>query len=125
MATKRRVKTTPISIRLTEEEKNRLTLEAGHLSLSDFVRFKLFGTEQSLRRDPVPQTNARALAHVLAALGQSELAPTLREMMMAARVGALPVTDETERAIQMACAATVQMKANLLSALGAREGRSP
>ena len=125
MAKRKRPKTTPISIRLTAEEKTRLETDAGCRSLSDHVRAKVLGETAKTRNTKTPTTNARQLAHVLAALGQSDLAPSLRELLSAVRVGALPVTPETECAIQAACQATLQIRATLMSALGLKEGGTP
>lgn len=45
-----------------------------------------------------------------------------REMLKAARVGALPVTPETEAAIRSACSATLDIRQRLMVALGLIEG---
>lgn len=118
MARRKQDKTTPISIRVTEEEKRTLQRAAGRRSVSDYVRARVFGGEARLRAVPAPNTNARELAHILAALGHSELAPTLRELLKAARIGALPATPETEDAIRSACDATLEMRSALMNALG-------
>jgi hypothetical protein len=122
MSFKRGPKTTPVSIRLTEEERSRLVAEAGKRTLGEYIRTRLFNGESRPRRVQMPTTNARELAHVLAALGQSDLAPMLREMLKAARVGALPVTQETEAAIRSACTATLGIRQRLMVALGLMEG---
>lgn len=114
--------TRPFAIRLTEEERGRLVAEAGKRTLGEYVRIRLFNGDSRPRRVQMPTTNARELAHVLAALGQSDLAPLLREMLKAARVGALPVTQETEAAIRTACAAVLEIRQRLMVALGLIEG---
>ncbi len=118
MAKRKQDKTTPISVRVTAEEKLQLQRAAGRSSLSDFIRARVLGAEARLRASPTPNTNARELAHILAALGHSELAPTLRELLKAARIGALPATPETEEAIRSACDATLEMRSALMNALG-------
>lgn len=122
MPTIRGPKTTPVSIRLTEEERSRLVAEAGKRTLGEHIRTRLFNGESRPRRVQMPKTNARELAHVLAALGHSDLAPMLREMLTAVRVGALPVTQETEAVIRSACTATLEIRQRLMIALGLIEG---
>lgn len=122
MATTRTPKTTPVSIRLTDEERTRLSAHAGERSLSDYIRERLFGGDAQPRREKPPAPAARDLAHILAKLGQSELGPSLREIARAARAGALPVSPELEETIRSACHATVQLRADLMQALGLKEG---
>lgn len=122
MPSKRGPKTTPVSIRLTEEERSRLVAEAGKRTLGEYIRTRLFNGESRPRRWQEPKTDARQLAHVLAMLGQSDLAPMLREMLQAARVGALPVNQETEEAIRSACNATLEIRQRLMVGLGLIEG---
>jgi hypothetical protein len=118
MAPREGAKTAPVSIRLSPEERTRLQADAGQRSLSDYIRARLFNGASRSRNVPTPTTNARQLAHILAALGQSELAPCLKGLLEAARIGALPVTPETEDALQSACRATIQMRADLIKAIG-------
>jgi hypothetical protein len=110
--------TKPISIRLTPEERGRLEAWAGRRSLSDYVRARLFNDEVRGRRIHIPKNDARDVAQVLAKLGQSELAASLRELREAARNGALPVTPETEHSIRAACEAVDQLRLKLIRALG-------
>ncbi|PZN92609.1 MAG: hypothetical protein DCF30_22835 [Hyphomicrobiales bacterium] len=117
-----RERTRPFAIRLTEAERSRLVAETGKRTLGEYVRMRLFNSESRPRRVQMPTVSARDLAHVLAALGQSDLAPMLREMLKAARVGALPVTQETETAIRSACAAVLDIRQRLMVALGLIEG---
>jgi uncharacterized protein (DUF1778 family) len=120
MAKTKKDKTTPISVRVTTEEKHQLQQAAGRSSVSDYVRMRIFSGDARLRAAPAPTTNMRQLAHILAALGHSELAPTLRKLLKAARIGALPASPETEEAIRNACDATIEMRSALMSALGLR-----
>jgi uncharacterized protein (DUF1778 family) len=118
MAKRKQDKTAPISVRVTAEEKLRLQRAAGRSSLSDYIGARVLVAEARLRASPAPNTNERQLAHVLAALGHSELAPTLRELLKAARIGALPATPETEETIRSACDATLEMRSALMNARG-------
>jgi hypothetical protein len=114
--------TQPISIRLTQEERSLLIQRAGDAGLSAYVRQRIFGAgrRQSFPRNPAAST--RDLAHVLALLGSTELAGSLRELSYAASIGALPVLPETERAINEACLAVDEMRSALIEALGLKGG---
>src|SRR5688572_29055181 len=99
----------PFSLRLTPEERQQLEIQAGGLSLAAYVKARLF---QSERRTPSSKSRTRgkfcikdhkALAEVLAKLGASRLASNLNQLAKAANSGSLPVTPETENALQAAC----------------------
>ena len=115
-------KTMPVSIRLSAGERSRLEADAGTKSLSDHIRARLFGGAARERRVQTTTANARQLAHILAALGASELGPNLRELVHAARIGALPVTPDTVQALTAACTATIEIRNGLMTALGLIEG---
>lgn len=115
-------KTMPVSIRLSADERSQLEADAGTKSLSDYIRARLFGGAARARRVQSTTSNARQLAHILAALGASELGPSLRELVRAARIGALPVSPDTVEALTAACTATVEIRNGLMTALGLVEG---
>lgn len=114
----------PFSIRLTDDEKRLLVSRAGKLPLGTYVReLILDGKGRAARRRAAnPIKDHEALARVLAALGQSELAASLSHLAKAARIGALPVVPETEEEIKRACAAVIAMRSDLMRALGLTEG---
>ncbi|WP_173043387.1 hypothetical protein [Bosea sp. ANAM02] len=114
----RKEPTRPVSIRLTEEERSRLVAEAGKRTLGEHIRTRLLNGENRPRRWQEPKADSRQLAHVLAMLGQSDLGPMLREMLHAARVGALPITPDTEAALQSDSSAILDIRRKLMVALG-------
>jgi len=122
MPTGKTDKTTPVSIRLSADERSRLEAEAGRRSLSEYIRARLFGEDRRVRDIPAPKIEARQLAHVLAVLGQSELAPSLRELLRAVQIGDLPAPDKIEASLTSACAATLEIRRHLMVALGLVEG---
>ncbi len=122
MTTGRKERTAPVSIRLSAEERSRLEAEAGRLTLSEHIRARLFGEDRRARRIPAPKIEARQLAHVLAMLGQSELVPSLRELLRAVQIGDLPASEEIEAGLATACAATMEIRRTLMVALGLVEG---
>lgn len=122
MTPSRKEKTTPVSIRLSADERSRLEAEAGRRSLSEYIRTRLFGENRRVRAIPAPKIEARQLAHVLAVLGQSELAPSLRELLRAVQIGDLPAPEKIEESLVTACAATMEIRRHLMIALGLVEG---
>ena len=63
----------------------------------------------------------KALAEVLAKLGASRLSSNLNQLAKAANSGSLPVTPETENALQAACRDIRAVKRLLMTALGIQE----
>lgn len=114
--------TRPISLRLSDEERVRLVADAGRRSVSAYIRMQLFGSEARKRAIRVPVAGDIQIARILAELGRAELAANLHDLAEAVRIGALPVTPETEHAIRSACEAVERMRADLLHALGLRRG---
>lgn len=122
--------TKPFSIRLTEDEKRLLLERAGKLPLGTYIRGLILegpatAPRRRARRTRNPMKDHEALARVLAALGQSRIANNLNQLAVAANIGALPVTPETENDIGEACAAVVAMRRDLMRALGFAEGDRP
>lgn len=118
----------PISLRLTEAERTHLEAQATDGNLSAFIRHRLFApTEQVSRREVRnPRVDERQVAQVLAYLGASELASSLRDLAVAATSGALPCSPETEQLLTSSCASIADLRNALMNALGLfeREPRS-
>ena len=115
----------PVSVRLSEEEYARLQRDAGTLSMAAYIRLKVFEKEETAprrkpytRKQPSPSSELKVLGHMLGGLGKSEIASNLDDLAKAARIGALPVSTETEREIQAACLAIQDIRLHLISALG-------
>lgn len=111
----------PICLRLTVSERERLIAAAGNRSMSAYIRSRLFEAED--RRRPVrrPQADQLLLGQVLAQLGRSDIVVGIRELGEAARVGALPVSPESETAIRTACQHVTELRTMLVRALGLLE----
>ncbi len=109
----------PVSIRFTDAERQRLTREAGSRPLGTYIREKLLGAADT-PRSPVraPARDAELLGRILGQLGQSEIAASLNRLAQAATNGSLPVTPEVEDEIRCACAAMLDLRVQLLRALG-------
>jgi len=113
----------PFSLRLSFDEKQKLIEDAGRQSISAYIKSRLFDPDASVKqaRGLNPVKDQKALAQLLGMLGASRIAKNLDGLADAARVGALPLGDETEKAIKRACDDVRIMRRFLLAALGIRE----
>nr|GGI00881.1 hypothetical protein GCM10011355_30220 [Aquisalinus luteolus] len=92
-------------------------------SLSAFARERIFGRKsfnnsagsRSIHPDKV------AMAQALALLGKSRMSESFNALAESARIGALPVHEETEKAINEACKQVAYIKSLLMAALGIKE----
>lgn len=105
---RRKVKSKPFSIRLTDSERAQLEREAGSKPLAVYMRSKLLSNDKP------------TLARLLASLGSSDLSRSMRDIAAAARNGSFEETPETLLSLQAACAAIEDMRTTLLRALGLR-----
>lgn len=109
-----------MTLRLTEDELDRLKKAAAGVSVSSYIRGKLFGKDVSLRktRRRNPVKNDEALAQVLGKLGQSRIANNLNQIAYEANCGSLLMDEETEQEIKLACARIAWIRVKLIEALG-------
>lgn len=110
----------PFSLRLTFEERTALDAAAGGQPLSRYIRKQMLG-DLAAKRKPYgkfPVKDQKALARVLAKLGQTRLANNLNQLAKAVNSGSLPVTPETEDFLREACQDVQQIRADLIQALG-------
>lgn len=111
----------PFSLRLTTEEKAELLDRAGSMPLGAYIRSRLLENEQSPRRTSKrPVKDEQALGRLLGELGKARLANNLNQLAKAAHTGSLPVTRETEQALEEACRDVRWMRDTLIVALGLR-----
>ena len=116
----------PFSIRFTEEERERLRRNADKLSLSAYIRQRLFG-DAAIPRKPRyrrkqrrPAMGCQSVARLLGTFGQSELATGMIALALAAQSGALPVTPELSDKLDAACGDIRDMRIALIAALGGK-----
>lgn len=117
-------KSKPFSVRLTPEERALLETRAGALSLGEYIRECLLGKQRrksKSSRNQFPTKDKQALAKVLALLGRSSLGSSMNKLADAARLGSLPVSEETEQLLQRACADIATIKSLIMKALGIQE----
>jgi hypothetical protein len=110
----------PFSLRLSFDERAQLEADAAGMSLGAYIRWKLFDSESPppRHRGKAPVKDQKALAAVMAQLGQSRLANNLNQLARQANQGTLPVTPDTEAALLEAAADIAAMRQALLQALG-------
>lgn len=89
---------------------------AGGRSVSAYVREQLFARDAGARKP-----NRNELAQVLGKLGASGVAVSVNELARLAKLGALPVGDETEAPLHAACDDIAMIKSALMRALGIKE----
>ncbi len=109
----------PVSLRMTFEEKANLELAAAGMSLSSYIRWRIFdpASPPPKHRGKRPVKDHVALARLLAMMGQSRIGNNLNQLAKAVNSGSLPVTPETEAELLEAARAIVHMRRLLLEAL--------
>ncbi|MGD1955727.1 MAG: hypothetical protein ACFBZ9_10940 [Sphingomonadales bacterium] len=120
---KQKKREAPVSLRLTFTEKKQLKEMAGRQSVNAYIKARLFDPDAPIRqaRGLNPVKDQQALAQVLGMLGSSGLPKHMAEMAEAAKVGALPVDDDTQKSLRQACDDIRIMRRFLLAALGIQE----
>jgi len=92
------VKAAPFSIRLSEDERDRLVAAAGGIPLGSYIKATMLDRSPPIRRraSPLPKQDRRVLAKALALFSRSNVANNLNQLARAVNIGTLPVTPETE-----------------------------
>jgi hypothetical protein len=119
----------PFSLRLSEDERTRLLVQANGAPLGAYIKAKVLdGTMPPPRRQRRTLTSVadqKALSQVLATLGQSRLSSNLNQLAHLANIGALPVTPELEAELAETLADIRAIRLLLLTALGFKEQAAP
>ncbi|MEP3296795.1 MAG: hypothetical protein ABJO27_10010 [Pseudoruegeria sp.] len=115
----RRSDVSPVTLRLTAEERERLEELAVGMTLSAYIRACVFAEEEKRRkrRPKDAVADKKALAECLALLGHSRMASNLNQLAYHANVGALFVDDEVKGQITESYEAIKEMRALLIEAL--------
>lgn len=106
----------PFSLRLSFEERARLTEQAGRTPLGAYIRERVLA--EPPRRSRLTLADRQALLQVLGTLGQSRIANNLNQLAKQANLGTLPVTPDTEAELNSAAADIAAMREMLVKALG-------
>lgn len=116
----------PLSLRLTPDERASLERSAAGQPLGTFIKARLFAGEPAQRgRRHHPVRDQRTIAHMLALLGQSELAVSLRDLADAARSGSLDCDDAVTAALTAGCGDIQSLRQMLVAALGLKTAAPP
>lgn len=116
---KRRV-ISPLTLRLTPDERAKLEELAAGMTLSAYIRACVFATE-TRRRKKRPKNvieDKKAAAEALALLGQSRIASNLNQLAHHANIGALIVGAVEKEQIAEANAHLLAIRGLLMQALG-------
>lgn len=115
----KRSSVSPVTLRLTPAERERLEELAAGMTLSAYIRACLFAKEERRRKRKPKAVVAekRAMAQALALLGQSRMANNLNQLAYQANIGALVIDDPTRAQIDEAYQAIGEMRGLLLKAL--------
>jgi nitroreductase len=110
----------PFSIRLNEEERERLTQAANGIPLASFIKATMLGYAPPVRRrtSPLPIQDRRVLSQGLALLARSRIANNLNQLAKAANLGILPVTPETEAELKEALLTLRRLRDLMMAGLG-------
>lgn len=110
----------PLTLRLTEDERAKLEELAAGMTLSTYVRACVFGQEAKRRKRRAKDTvvDKKAAAEALALLGQSRIANNLNQLAYHANIGALDIRDAERAKIEEACAHVLAIRTLLVQALG-------
>jgi hypothetical protein len=114
----RAVRLSPVSVRLTKEERALLEKRAGGIGLSTYLKATVLGDGVRSRRKVPPSADQVLLARVLGQLGAVGIASYLRSLAEAAESGSLHLDDLTVTELKQACAAVLAMQVDLMRALG-------
>lgn len=107
------------SLRITPVQRRRLRSDAGSMTVGQYVRHCLFENptpQKRVFRRPVH--DEKALTQLLGALGKGRLSNNLNQLAKAAHSGSLPLSPETEKALQAACMEVSEIRALVVKALG-------
>ena len=122
-STSRRRTPSPLTLRLTVDERAKLEELAAGMTLSAYVRACVFA-EETKRRKRRPNDvveDKKAVAEVLALLGQSRIASNLNQLAHHANLGILIVGDEEKAQIAEANAHLQAIRGLLVQALGSNQ----
>lgn len=113
----------PFSLRLSPDERERLTQEAGGLPLGQYMRAKLLGGDTPLPRRRAGQSieDRKALGQALALLGQTHYSSNLNQLAHLANLGVLPLTPEVVEELAATIGLIAEIRRLLLIALGLKD----
>jgi len=124
MPEKKKSDFSPVCFRVSPEERARLEREAGSMTISAFIRWLLFGDNATPRKRSVkrPIKDYRILAQLFALIKQTQAWNNLNQIARGINSNTWIVTPETEKLLQEACKAIIEIRDMLMKALGLNAG---
>lgn len=118
--TKRKTTPSPITLRMTAEERARLEELAAGMTMSAYIRACVFAeeTKRRKRRPKSAVADNAAAAEALALLGQSRIASNLNQLAHHANLGVLAMDEQERHQIAEANAHLAAIRGLLMRALG-------
>jgi len=118
--TKKSPRVAPFSLRLTDEERQRLDAQAGSMPKGAYIKSVIFADDapKYRKRRQAPSAEQQLLAEVLARLGQTKHANNLNQIAKHLNQGTLVLNEDLAADINAALADIVWMRAKLMAALG-------
>lgn len=108
-----------LSLRISDEQYAELERKAGRKTVSQYTRELLaLEVKSKPKTRRAPKNDEVMLARILAALGSSNMAASMRDIAAAARNGALPETSDILLDLQAACLTIQKMRVDLIKTLG-------
>lgn len=109
-----------ITLRLTEDEDAKLRQLCEGMTVSAYVRQRLFGddVDRRRRRSRIPVQNQQALAQVIGLLGETRIANNLNQLAYHANTGTLLIDEQTTAQINEGYEHVCFMRDALIDALG-------
>ncbi len=120
----RKKRPSPITLRMTDEERKKLKFAAGDMPVSAYIRKCVFGADAAPRKKRLshkPVVNQEAIARILSMLGQTRIANNLNQIAYHANCGTLLLDEDTKGQIKETCAYIAFMRVKLIEALGLKE----
>ncbi|GAA6207869.1 hypothetical protein NBRC116601_11620 [Cognatishimia sp. WU-CL00825] len=116
----KRTAISPVTLRLTPEERERLEELAAGMTLSAYIRACVFAKEEKRRKSRPKDVVAdkKAAAEALALLGQSRIASNLNQLAYHANIGAIMIGEAEKAQIAEAYAHVLSIRSLLMQALG-------
>lgn len=110
----------PICLRVSPEEKARLEHDAGNMTLSAYIREKVLGENAAPRKRRMkrPVKDQRTIAQLFALIKQTQSWNNLNQIAKAINSNTWMVSPESEKALQEACKAIIEIRSLLMKALG-------
>lgn len=105
----------PMTLRLTEDERQKLNELADGMTLSAYIRWCVFQKE---RKYTTPVKDKVEITKILGMLGQSRIANNLNQLAHHANIGSLAVDENTKQQLDEAYAYVNEIRVLLIKALG-------